>query len=86
MAGFVGQMAESLELPRVRSDSSSSSASQSTAGRLLLRQRLAQLLTCVEDLSSDDEASEEVSRTLDEAFNLCGRWTDKEFFRWPLAM
>ncbi|XP_012671957.2 inositol polyphosphate 5-phosphatase K isoform X2 [Clupea harengus] len=81
MAGFVGQMAESLELPRVRSDSSSSSASQSTAGRLLLRQRLAQLLTCVEDLSSDDEASEEVSRTLDEAFNLCGRWTDKEFFR-----
>ncbi|XP_041948639.1 inositol polyphosphate 5-phosphatase K isoform X1 [Alosa sapidissima] len=74
-------MAECLELPRVRSDSSSSSTSQSTTGRLMLRQRLSQLLTCVEDLSSDEETNEEVSRTLDEAFNLCGRWTNKEFLR-----
>lgn len=76
-------MAESLELPRPRSDSSSSNNSQSTTGRLMLRQRLSQLLTCVEDLSSDDETNEEVSRTLDEAFSLCGRWTNKDFFRWP---
>lgn len=76
-------MAEFLELPRARSDSSSSNTSQSTTGRLMLRQRLSQLLTCVEDLSSDDETNEEVSRTLDEAFSLCGRWTNKDSFRWP---
>ncbi|KAM6985178.1 inositol polyphosphate 5-phosphatase K [Aplochiton taeniatus] len=58
---------------RARSDSSASTASQGSKGKLFLRQRLTQLLTCVEDLSSDDEANEEVSRTLDEAFQLCGR-------------
>ncbi|KAL2094392.1 hypothetical protein ACEWY4_009111 [Coilia grayii] len=75
-------MAEFLDLPRSRSDSTSSTASQSTSGRLLLRQRLTQLLSCVEDLSSDEETNDEVSRTLDEAFSLCGRWTNREFFRW----
>ncbi|XP_041707449.1 inositol polyphosphate 5-phosphatase K isoform X1 [Coregonus clupeaformis] len=63
---------------RVRSDSTSS---QGSKGRLLLRQRLSQLLNCVEDLSSDDEANEEVSRTLDEAFQLCGRISPRDTFR-----
>ncbi|XP_051793401.1 inositol polyphosphate 5-phosphatase K isoform X1 [Acanthochromis polyacanthus] len=67
--------------PRVRSDSMSSSASQGSRTKTLLRQRLSQLLTCVEDMSSDDEASEEVSRTLDEAFQLCGRFIPTDTFR-----
>lgn len=52
---------------------------------MLLRQRLSQLLTCIEDLSSDDEASEEVSRTLDEAFHLCGRFVPTDAFRLTCA-
>ncbi len=48
---------------------------------MLLRQRLSQLLTCIEDMSSDDEASDEVSRTLDEAFQLCGRFIPTDAFR-----
>lgn len=67
--------------PRVRSDSMSSSASQGSKSKMLLRQRLSQLLTCIEDMSSDDEASEEVSRTLDEAFQLCGRYIPSDAFR-----
>ncbi|KAM4544794.1 inositol polyphosphate 5-phosphatase K isoform 2-T2 [Odontesthes bonariensis] len=67
--------------PRVRSDSTSSSASQSSRSKTLLRQRLSQLMTCIEDLSSDDEAGEEVSRTLDEAFQLCGRFIPTDAFR-----
>lgn len=67
--------------PRPRSDSMSSSASQGSKSRMLLHQRLSQLLTCIEDMSSDDEASEEVSRTLDEAFQLCGRFIPTDVFR-----
>ncbi|XP_044225551.1 inositol polyphosphate 5-phosphatase K isoform X2 [Thunnus albacares] len=67
--------------PRQRSDSMSSSASQSSRSKMLLRQRLSQLLTCIEDMSSDDEANEEVSRTLDEAFQLCGRYVPTDAFR-----
>ncbi|XP_051971466.1 inositol polyphosphate 5-phosphatase K-like isoform X1 [Xyrauchen texanus] len=73
-------MSDMFDVPRACSDSISSTASLSTL-RLMLRQRLSQLLTCVEDLSSDDEVNEEVSRTLDEAFQLCGRYTNKESFR-----
>ncbi|KAM4620344.1 inositol polyphosphate 5-phosphatase K [Polymixia lowei] len=67
--------------PRLRSDSACSSASQGSRSKMLLRQRLSQLMTCVEDLSSDDEASEEVSRTLDEAFLLCGHFPPRDTFR-----
>ncbi|KAM9332934.1 inositol polyphosphate 5-phosphatase K [Pholidichthys leucotaenia] len=66
---------------RLRSDSTSSSVSQGSKSKMVLRQRLSQLLTCIEDLSSDDEASEEVSRSLDEAFQLCGRFTPTDAFR-----
>ncbi|CAG5873649.1 unnamed protein product [Menidia menidia] len=61
--------------------STSSSASQSSRSKTLLRQRLSQLMTCIEDMSSDDEAGEEVSRTLDEAFHLCGRFIPSDAFR-----
>lgn len=67
--------------PRLRSDSSSSSTSQGSKSKMFLRQRLNQLLTCIEDMSSDEEASEEVSRTLDEAFQLCGRFVPTDSFR-----
>ncbi|MEQ2278110.1 hypothetical protein XENORESO_012719, partial [Xenotaenia resolanae] len=67
--------------PRLRSDSTSSSTSQSSRSKTLLRQRLSQLMTCIEDLSSDDEVGEEVSRTLDEAFQLCGRLLPTDAFR-----
>lgn len=70
-----------MQSPRVRSDSTSSSASQSSRSKMLLRQRLNQLMTCIEDMSSDDEASEEVSRSLDEAFQLCGRFIPTDTFR-----
>ncbi|XP_030218327.1 inositol polyphosphate 5-phosphatase K isoform X1 [Gadus morhua] len=66
---------------RVRSDSVSTSATQGSSSKMLLRQRLTQLLTCVEDMSSDEEASEEMSRTLDEAFQLCGRFLPTDAFR-----
>ncbi|MED6260753.1 hypothetical protein ATANTOWER_028067 [Ataeniobius toweri] len=71
--------------PRLRSDSTSSSTSQSSRSKTLLRQRLSQLMTCIEDLSSDDEAGEEVSRTLDEAFQLCGRLLPTDAFRLHLV-
>ncbi|XP_043386795.1 inositol polyphosphate 5-phosphatase K isoform X1 [Chelonia mydas] len=61
---------ESLHPFRSRSASFSSTGS---SGRLQLRQRVAQLMACVEDISSDDEIHEEVSRTLDEAFLIWGK-------------
>lgn len=61
---------ESLHHVRSRSASFSSTGS---SGRLQLRQRVAQLMACVEDISSDDEVNEEVSRTLDEAFLMWGK-------------
>ncbi|XP_061926116.1 inositol polyphosphate 5-phosphatase K-like isoform X7 [Entelurus aequoreus] len=68
--------------PRLRSDSASSGASsRGSRSKMLLRQRLTQLLTRIDDMSSDDEASEEVSRTLDEAFQLCGRFSPTDAFR-----
>uniref|UniRef100_A0A3B3ULG8 Inositol polyphosphate-5-phosphatase K n=1 Tax=Poecilia latipinna TaxID=48699 RepID=A0A3B3ULG8_9TELE len=65
---------------RLRSDSTSSSVSQGSRSKTILRQRLAELMTCIEDMSSDDEAGEEVSRTLDEAFQLCGRLLPTDAF------
>ncbi|XP_060752631.1 inositol polyphosphate 5-phosphatase K [Tachysurus vachellii] len=65
-----------LEGTRLRSDSNTSTKSN----RMCLHQSLLHLLTCVEDLSSGDEATEELSRTLDQAFQLCSRHS-KDFFR-----
>lgn len=61
---------ESLQNFRSRSASVSSTGS---SGRAQLRQRVAQLMACVEDIGSDDEIHEEVSRSLDEAFLLWGK-------------
>ncbi|XP_063002497.1 inositol polyphosphate 5-phosphatase K isoform X2 [Elgaria multicarinata webbii] len=58
--------------PHSRSRSASVSSTGSS-GRVQLRQRVAQLMACVEDVSSDDEIHEEVSRTIDEAFLICGK-------------
>lgn len=55
---------------RVRSDSVSSTGS---CGRFVLRQRVVQLMTCMEDVSSDDDIHEELSRSLDQAFLICGK-------------
>ncbi|XP_041097160.1 inositol polyphosphate 5-phosphatase K-like isoform X3 [Polyodon spathula] len=68
---------------RCRSDSQDSAASRSSEVRAVLRQRVVQLLACVEDLSSDEEVQEEVSRTLDEAFLLCSKWSvrEEDYFR-----
>lgn len=52
---------------------SASVSSTGSSGRFQLRQRVAQLMACVEDVSSDDEIHEEVSRTIDEAFLICGK-------------
>nr|XP_060612907.1 inositol polyphosphate 5-phosphatase K isoform X2 [Anolis sagrei ordinatus] len=68
-----GLLPSPFPLSRSRSSSLSSTGS---GGRAHLRQRVAQLMACVEDVSSgDEEVQEEVSRTLDEAFLLCGRKT-----------
>ncbi|XP_018101770.1 inositol polyphosphate 5-phosphatase K isoform X2 [Xenopus laevis] len=55
---------------RVRSDSLSSTGSY---GKFVLRQRVAQLMTCMEDVSSDEDLHEELSRSIDQAFLICGR-------------
>lgn len=55
---------------RARSDSLSSTGSCS---RFVLRQRVAQLMTCMEDVSSDDDLHEELCRSIDQAFLICGK-------------
>ncbi|KAG8590227.1 hypothetical protein GDO81_006685 [Engystomops pustulosus] len=55
---------------RVRSDSQGSTGSY---GKFVLRQRVAQLMTCMEDVSSDDDLQEELSRSIDQAFLICGK-------------
>ncbi|XP_024921207.1 inositol polyphosphate 5-phosphatase K [Cynoglossus semilaevis] len=67
--------------PRRRSDSLSSTTSQGSKSKMQLRQRLFQLLSRIEDMSSEDEASEEVSRSLDDAFQLCGCLMPTDSFR-----
>ncbi|XP_027717656.1 inositol polyphosphate 5-phosphatase K isoform X2 [Vombatus ursinus] len=54
-------------------DRSPSVSSTSSVGHTSLRQRVAQLLTCVEDISSDEEIQDEMARTLDQAFLLWGK-------------
>ncbi|XP_039633864.1 inositol polyphosphate 5-phosphatase Ka isoform X3 [Perca fluviatilis] len=62
---------------RVRSDSLSSNATQSTGSKLVLRHRLNQLMTCVDDLDPKNELHEEMVKTLDKAFLLCGKRANK---------
>ncbi|XP_038013634.1 inositol polyphosphate 5-phosphatase K isoform X1 [Motacilla alba alba] len=72
------QLCQGLSLAEVESvaslrSRSASLSSTGSSGRVQLRHRVAQLMACVEDISSDDEIHEEVSRTLDEAFLIWGK-------------
>lgn len=70
---------------RVRSDSLSSDATQSTASKLALRHRLNQLMTCVDDLDPKTELHQKVVKTLDSAFLSCAKRANKpkkDNFRW----
>lgn len=67
---------------RERSDSYST---QSTGSKLLLRHRLNQLMTCVDDLDPKTELHEKMIKTLDNAFLVCGKRAHKpkkDSFRW----
>lgn len=67
---------------RERSDSYST---QSTGSKLLLRHRLNQLMTCVDDLDPKTELHEKMIKTLDNAFLVCGKRANKpkkDSFRW----
>ncbi|KAM4796806.1 inositol polyphosphate 5-phosphatase K isoform 2-T2 [Rhinophrynus dorsalis] len=60
-----------LQQDRVRSASLSSTGSY---GKFELRQRVAQLINCMEDVSSEDEEiHEELSRSIDQAFLICSK-------------
>ncbi|KAI4902334.1 hypothetical protein NFI96_001262 [Prochilodus magdalenae] len=58
---------------RPRSDSVASTGTQSTGSRMLLRQRLTMLMTCVDDLDPKDKIHAQVAKTLDGAFQICGQ-------------
>ncbi|XP_042298666.1 inositol polyphosphate 5-phosphatase K isoform X4 [Sceloporus undulatus] len=66
--GLLGSRSRSASLLSLGSSSLSSAGS---AGRFLLRQRVAQLMSRVEDVSSDEELQEQVSLALDQAFLRC---------------
>lgn len=70
---------------RVRSDSLSSDATQSTGSKLLLRHRLNQLMTCMDDLDPKSELHEKMVKSLDNVFLVCGKRANKprkHSFRW----
>lgn len=70
---------------RDRSDTFSSDATQSTGSKAVLRHRLNQLLSCVDGLDTEMELHEKVSKTLDNAFFVCGTRANrqrKKRFRW----
>lgn len=72
-------------MERVRSDSLSSDATQYTGSKLVLRHRLNQLMTCVDDLGPKNELHEDMVKTLDKAFLLCCKRANKpkkDSFRW----
>lgn len=70
---------------RERWGSFSSDATQSTASRLALRHRLNQLMTCLDDLDPAHGLHDQVMKTLDKAFVVCGARASrakKDKFRW----
>lgn len=70
---------------REHSASFSSDATQSTASRLVLRHRLHQLMTCLDDLDPTNDLHDKVVKTLDNAFVVFGRRASKpkkDKFRW----
>ncbi|XP_050921644.1 inositol polyphosphate 5-phosphatase Ka isoform X3 [Lates calcarifer] len=78
----ISQLLSTVE--RVRSDSVSSDATQSTGSKLVLHHRVNQLITCIDDLDPNDELHEKVVKTLDNAFLVCGKRSNepkKDSFR-----
>lgn len=74
---------------RARSDSMASTGTQSTSSRLHVRQRLAMLMTCVDDLDLDDKLHAQVVKTLDGAFLVCRQLAgrpQKDQFRFCLSL
>lgn len=74
---------------RIRADSDASDATHSTGSRLVLRHRLNQLMTCVDDLDPRNVLHEKVVKTLDNAFLACGRRANKpkkDSFRWRTSV
>lgn len=72
---------------RDHSDSFSSDATQSTGSRAVLRHRLNQLLTCVDDMDTEKELQEKMSQSLDNAFSACVMRANKlrkKRFRWRM--
>ena len=70
---------------RVRSDSLSSNATASTGSKHVLRHRLNQLMTCMDDLDPKNELHDKMVKTLDNAFLLCDKRANKpkkDRFRW----
>lgn len=70
---------------RDHSDSLSTDATQSTGSKAVLRHRLYQLLTCVDDMDAEMELHNKLSKTLDNAFSACGVRANKlrkKRFRW----
>lgn len=63
---------------RPHSESFSSDATQSTSGKVFLRHRLNQLVTCVDDWDPENELHEKVVKTLDNAFIICGMKANKQ--------
>lgn len=77
------------EKMRARSDSMASTGTQSTSSRLHVRQRLAMLMTCVDDLDPDDKLDAQVVKTLDGAFLVCRQIAaphKKDQFRFCLSL
>ncbi|XP_037534372.1 inositol polyphosphate 5-phosphatase Ka [Nematolebias whitei] len=66
---------------RVRSDTLSSDATQSTGSRVALRHRLSQLMTCVDDLDPTNRLHEKMVKTLDNAVLACAKKPKKDGFR-----
>lgn len=62
---------------RVRADSVASTTTQSSGSRVLLRNRVAQLMTCVDDLESNSKLQAEMRKKLEGALLLVGKKASK---------
>lgn len=62
---------------RVRADSVASTNTQSSGSHMHLRNRVAQLMTCVDDLEADSKLQAEMRKTLEGALLVCGKRASK---------
>ncbi|XP_047449685.1 inositol polyphosphate 5-phosphatase Ka isoform X2 [Mugil cephalus] len=66
------------DVGRVRTDSLTSDATQSTGSKLALRHRLNQLMTCVDDLNPENKLHDKVVKTLDNVFLVFGKKANRQ--------